>query len=136
MGHHRRRPQSAVPLRSGPVLGCPRQRGGAAPAAGAERPRRSGVDRPDQGTLRHPRHARAADHRPRAKPRLRASHQLGRGAPFRDGRWFDRRVVPGLMGFADRLLTIVVTATLTSAVWIVVGTTYVDRIGEPRSTPT
>ena len=31
------------------------------------------------------------------------------------------------MGFADRLLTIVVTATLTSAVWIVVGTTYVDR---------
>jgi peptidoglycan LD-endopeptidase LytH len=40
------------------------------------------------------------------------------------------------MGFADRLLTIVVTATLTSAVWIVVGTTYVDRIGEPRSTPT
>lgn len=33
------------------------------------------------------------------------------------------------MGFADRLLTIVVTATLTSAAWIVFGSTYVDRIG-------
>ena len=31
------------------------------------------------------------------------------------------------MGFLDRLLTIVVTATLTSAVWIVIGSTYVDR---------
>ena len=31
------------------------------------------------------------------------------------------------MGFLDRLLTIVVTATLTSAAWIVVGSTYVDR---------
>jgi peptidoglycan LD-endopeptidase LytH len=30
------------------------------------------------------------------------------------------------LNLADRLLTIAVTATLTSAVWIVVGTTYVD----------
>lgn len=33
---------------------------------------------------------------------------------------------------ADRLLTIVVTATLTSAAWIVVGSTYVDRIEASR----
>jgi murein DD-endopeptidase MepM/ murein hydrolase activator NlpD len=39
------------------------------------------------------------------------------------------------LNLADRLLTIVVTATLTSAAWIVVGSTYVDRIGEPRSSP-
>lgn len=31
------------------------------------------------------------------------------------------------MRFADRLLTIVVTATLTSAIWIVVGSIYVQR---------
>ena len=33
---------------------------------------------------------------------------------------------------ADRLLTIVVTATLTSAAWIVVGSTYVEGAEEPR----
>jgi peptidoglycan LD-endopeptidase LytH len=38
--------------------------------------------------------------------------------------------------FTDRLLTIVVTATLTSAVWIVVGSTYVDRRTEPRPNST
>jgi len=40
--------------------------------------------------------------------------------------------------FADRLLTIVITATLTSAAWIVVGSSYVDPAREPRSykTPT
>ena len=36
------------------------------------------------------------------------------------------------LDLADRLLTIVVTATLTSAAWIVVGSTYVARVGEPR----
>jgi murein DD-endopeptidase MepM/ murein hydrolase activator NlpD len=40
------------------------------------------------------------------------------------------------LNLADRLLTIVVTATLTSAAWIVVGSTYVDRIGEPRPSAT
>jgi murein DD-endopeptidase MepM/ murein hydrolase activator NlpD len=39
------------------------------------------------------------------------------------------------LDLADRLLTIVVTATLTSAVWIVVGSTYVDRVEEPRPSP-
>lgn len=41
------------------------------------------------------------------------------------------------LDLADRLLTIAVTATLTSAAWIVVGTTYVDRIGEavPQPSP-
>lgn len=39
------------------------------------------------------------------------------------------------LGLADRVLTIVVTATLTSAAWIVVGSTYVDRVGEPRPSP-
>jgi len=34
---------------------------------------------------------------------------------------------------ADRLLTIVVTATLTSAAWIVVGSTALDRTEEPRA---
>lgn len=40
------------------------------------------------------------------------------------------------LNFVDRLLTIVVTATLTSAAWIVVGSTYVDRSDEapPRAT--
>ncbi len=37
------------------------------------------------------------------------------------------------LNLADRLLTIVVTATLTSAAWIVVGSTYVDRTTESRS---
>ena len=32
------------------------------------------------------------------------------------------------LAVADRLLTIAVTATLTSAVWIVVGSSYVDRV--------
>ena len=36
--------------------------------AGAERPGRGRLARPDQGALRHPRHQRAADHRPRRKP--------------------------------------------------------------------
>ena len=36
------------------------------------------------------------------------------------------------LGFADRLLTIAVTATLTSAAWIVVGSSYVGRTDEPR----
>jgi murein DD-endopeptidase MepM/ murein hydrolase activator NlpD len=40
------------------------------------------------------------------------------------------------LNLADRLLTIVVTATLTSAAWIVVGSTYVDRTREPRLAPT
>jgi murein DD-endopeptidase MepM/ murein hydrolase activator NlpD len=42
------------------------------------------------------------------------------------------------LNLADRLLTIVVTATLTSAAWIVVGSTYVDRIDEapPTASPT
>jgi murein DD-endopeptidase MepM/ murein hydrolase activator NlpD len=39
------------------------------------------------------------------------------------------------LNLADRLLTIVVTATLTSAAWIVVGSTDVDRTREPRSSP-
>ena len=39
------------------------------------------------------------------------------------------------LNLADRLLTIVVTATLTSAAWIVVGSTYVDRVDLPRITP-
>jgi murein DD-endopeptidase MepM/ murein hydrolase activator NlpD len=39
------------------------------------------------------------------------------------------------LNLADRLLTIVVTATLTSAAWIVVGSTYVDRVGGPRPSP-
>jgi len=38
------------------------------------------------------------------------------------------------LNLADRLLTVVVTATLTSAAWIVVGSSYVDRIG-PAPTP-
>jgi murein DD-endopeptidase MepM/ murein hydrolase activator NlpD len=37
------------------------------------------------------------------------------------------------LDLADRLLTIVVTATLTSAAWIVVGSTDVDRVREPRA---
>jgi murein DD-endopeptidase MepM/ murein hydrolase activator NlpD len=40
------------------------------------------------------------------------------------------------LDLVDRLLTIVVTATLTSAAWIVVGSTYVDRTGEPRASRT
>jgi peptidoglycan LD-endopeptidase LytH len=40
------------------------------------------------------------------------------------------------LNLVDRLLTIVVTATLTSAAWLVVGSTYIDRIGEPRPSPT
>lgn len=40
------------------------------------------------------------------------------------------------LNLADRLLTIVVTATLTSAAWIVVGSTNVDRTEEPRPAPT
>jgi murein DD-endopeptidase MepM/ murein hydrolase activator NlpD len=40
------------------------------------------------------------------------------------------------LNLADRLLTIVVTATLTSAAWIVVGSTAVDRIEAPRASPT
>jgi len=39
------------------------------------------------------------------------------------------------LNFADRLLTIVVTATLTSAAWIVVGSTAVDRAEEPPASP-
>lgn len=39
------------------------------------------------------------------------------------------------LGLADRVLTIVVTATLTSAAWIVVGSTYVDRTGAPDPSP-
>lgn len=35
--------------------------------------------------------------------------------------------------FADRLLTIVVTATLTSAAWVVVGSTDLDWAKEPRA---
>ena len=38
------------------------------------------------------------------------------------------------LDLADRILTIVVTATLTSAAWIVVGTTDVDRIDKPAPT--
>ena len=37
------------------------------------------------------------------------------------------------LDLADRLLTVVVTATLTSAAWIVVGSTNFDRAGEPRA---
>ena len=40
------------------------------------------------------------------------------------------------LNFADRLLTIAVTATLTSAAWIVVGSTAVDRTREPRASLT
>ena len=41
------------------------------------------------------------------------------------------------LNFLDRVLTIVVTATLTSAGWIVLGSTYVDRIdaAPPPATP-
>lgn len=39
------------------------------------------------------------------------------------------------LGFLDRLSTIVVTATLTSAAWIVVGNTYVER-ADPASPST
>jgi murein DD-endopeptidase MepM/ murein hydrolase activator NlpD len=35
------------------------------------------------------------------------------------------------LGLVDRLQTIVVTATLTSAAWIVVGTVFLDRTGAP-----
>ena len=38
------------------------------------------------------------------------------------------------LAVADRLLTIAVTATLTSAVWIVVGSSYVDRV-DPAPAP-
>jgi murein DD-endopeptidase MepM/ murein hydrolase activator NlpD len=34
------------------------------------------------------------------------------------------------MRFADRLLTVIVTATLTSAIWIVVGSLYLSRPAE------
>jgi murein DD-endopeptidase MepM/ murein hydrolase activator NlpD len=40
------------------------------------------------------------------------------------------------LNLADRLLTIAVTATLTSAAWIVVGSTYVDRVDVPLASPT
>jgi peptidoglycan LD-endopeptidase LytH len=40
------------------------------------------------------------------------------------------------MNLADRFLTIVVTATLTSAGWIVVGSTYVGRDGEDAASAT
>jgi peptidoglycan LD-endopeptidase LytH len=39
------------------------------------------------------------------------------------------------MSFIDRLLTIVVTATITSAAWIVVGSGYVDGFGATRTAP-
>jgi murein DD-endopeptidase MepM/ murein hydrolase activator NlpD len=39
------------------------------------------------------------------------------------------------LDFADRLLTIVVTATLTSAAWIVVGSTGLGRFDQPRAPP-
>jgi murein DD-endopeptidase MepM/ murein hydrolase activator NlpD len=39
------------------------------------------------------------------------------------------------LNFADRLLTAVVTATLTSAAWIVVGSTDVDRAQRTRASP-
>lgn len=39
------------------------------------------------------------------------------------------------LNLADRLLTIVVTATLTSAAWIVVGSTDLDRAEQPRAPP-
>jgi peptidoglycan LD-endopeptidase LytH len=39
------------------------------------------------------------------------------------------------MSFIDRLLTIVVTATITSAAWIVVGSGYVDGFGPARTVP-
>jgi len=38
------------------------------------------------------------------------------------------------LALADRLLTIAVTATLTSAAWIVIGTTYVDQSEGPPAT--
>ena len=71
MGRQRRLAQPAVRLRSGPVLGRARPRGGAAAAAGAERTGRRGVDRPHPRALRHPRHARAP--RPSAAPRATAA---------------------------------------------------------------
>ena len=91
----RRRPQSEVPLQSEAVLGRVRQRRQAAAAAGPERPGRRRLDRPQQAALRHSRHARARDHRPGRKPRLRAADQLGRGAagangPLRGPKCFSR----------------------------------------------
>ena len=58
-GRRRPTPYPAFPLSARPVLGCRRQQGRAAPSAGAEWPGRSGVARPHQGALWHPRHARA-----------------------------------------------------------------------------
>ena len=52
---------SAVPLSARPVLGRVRREGGAQASAGTERPGRRRLARPDQGALRHPRDARAAD---------------------------------------------------------------------------
>lgn len=40
------------------------------------------------------------------------------------------------MGFVDRFLTIVVTATLTSAAWIVAGSSFLDRAGDSSPTVT
>src|SRR5690606_1929264 len=72
--------------------------------------------------LRHPRYSRATDHRTLAEPRLRKADELGRRAARGDGEHADRSGVPGLMALSaiDRLLTVAVTATLTSAAWIVI----------------
>ncbi len=122
--------QPAVPLQPRPVLGCQGGRREGHAAAGSERSRRRGVDRPVEGALWHPRHVRAADDRPRPVARVRAADQLGRRTAGADGQPGHQGRVRGLtvaLTAIDRALTIVVTATLTSAVWIVAGSTIMDR---------
>ena len=81
-----RRPvQSDVQLQPRSVLGRrPVARQGEDPA-GAEQSGRPGLDRSQQGTLRHPRHAGTVDDRPHRIARLRPADQLGCAQARRPG---------------------------------------------------
>ena len=104
---------AAVQLPARPVLGRRRRQGRAEAAAGAERPGRRRLARPHQGALRHPRHQRAADHRPHRKPRLPAPDQLGRDAAVADD---EAGLHRGISWPRRRMFRIIATAFLTAVV--------------------
>ncbi len=67
-------------LQPGPLLGRQPLALEGDDSGGAQQSRRRGVDRSQQGALRHPRHPRAVADRTRAIPRMRTTDQLGRTA--------------------------------------------------------
>ena len=66
--------------------------------AGPEQSGRRRLDRPVEGALRHPRHARAVGDRPGRVARLRAADQLGRAESGRLRKTRHARGVHGVMG--------------------------------------